>query len=110
MRALLPPDNWALGAFRLSALDTSANPTNAPSSSLNNRLPELASWNKDALQRELSFLSDLDVDYDFSAIGFDTAEVDFIIDGPNERADPADAAPTAGDAPAPAVSRPGDLW
>ena len=73
-----------------------------------NRLAELASWNKEALRRELSFLSDFDVDFDFSAIGFDTAEVDFIVDGADQPADPADAVPMVGDAPA--VSRLGDLW
>ena len=35
-----------------------------------NRLAELATWNQGSLRRELSFLSDLDVDFDFAAIGF----------------------------------------
>ena len=40
-----------------------------------NRLAELASWNPKALRRELSFLSDLDIDFDFGAIGFETPEI-----------------------------------
>jgi DNA modification methylase len=71
-----------------------------------NRLAELASWNEKALRRELSFLSELDIDYDFAALGFNTAEVDFILD-----ADDCDCATLP--APAvdtPPVSRGGDLW
>jgi hypothetical protein len=44
-----------------------------------NRLAELASWNAKSLKRELQFLSELDIDYDFLALGFDTAEIDFIL-------------------------------
>ena len=73
-----------------------------------NRLAELASWNEQSLKRELQFLCDLNVDYDFSAIGFDTAEVDFILGDDGEADDRANALPqTLND---PAVSRPGDLW
>ena len=44
-----------------------------------NRLAELGSWNQESLRRELSFLSDLDIDFDFGAIGFETPELDFIL-------------------------------
>jgi hypothetical protein len=73
-----------------------------------NRLAELASWNERLLRRELRFLSELDIDYDFSVIGFETAEVDFILDGDEESDDRADTLPTGLDVPA--VSKPGDLW
>jgi len=73
-----------------------------------NRLAELATWNRKHLRDELRFLSDLDVDYDFSTIGFDTAEVDFILDGDDEADDPANTLPPVLDTPA--VSRVGDLW
>jgi hypothetical protein len=73
-----------------------------------NRLAELATWNQGAIRRELSFLSDLDVDFDFAAIGFDTAEVDFIIEGENEAGDRADTLPHAADLPP--VTTVGDLW
>src|SRR5438128_9688768 len=71
-----------------------------------NRLAELASWNEKSLKRELQFLSELDIDFDFSAIGYDTAEVDFILEGSDEADDPANALPPAFDVPA--VSRSGD--
>src|SRR5262245_11514019 len=71
-----------------------------------NRLAELASWNERSLRRELSFLSDLDIDYDFAALGFDTAEVDFILDA--DDSDCIALPPPATDAPA--ISRDGDLW
>lgn len=72
-----------------------------------NRLPELASWNKTSLRQELAFLNDLDIDFDFPAIGFDTAEVDFILGG-TEADDQADVLPEMVDVSA--VSLPGDLW
>jgi DNA modification methylase len=71
-----------------------------------NRLAELASWNAAALKRELSFLNE-DVDYDFTAIGFDTAEIDFLThDGePDDRADVSFPLPEL-----PTVSTIGDVW
>jgi DNA modification methylase len=73
-----------------------------------NRLAELASWNRKALQRELCFLSELDVDFDFAAIGFDTPEVDIILEGDDDADDRADALPYATDLlPITVV---GDLW
>ena len=73
-----------------------------------NRLAELASWNAKSLKRELQFLSELDIDYDFLALGFDTAEIDFILGDSDEADDRTDAVPQTPDIPA--VSRPGDLW
>jgi DNA modification methylase len=73
-----------------------------------NRLAELASWNAKSLKRELQFLSELDIDYDFHALGFDTAEIDFILADGDEADDLANALPQTLDVPA--VSRPGDLW
>jgi DNA modification methylase len=73
-----------------------------------NKLAELASWDETLLRQELAFLNDLDIDFDFSAIGFDTAEVDFILGGGTEADDRADALPAIVDVDA--VSQPGDLW
>jgi len=73
-----------------------------------NRLPELASWDEASLRREFAFLSDHDVDFDFTDIGFDTAEVDFILSGGTEADDRADALPAIVDVDA--VSQLGDLW
>jgi DNA modification methylase len=71
-----------------------------------NRLAELASWNEANLRRELRFLSELDIDYDFAALGFDTADVDFLLgtDDCDYVALPAPATEVA------AVSQPSDLW
>ena len=73
-----------------------------------NRLPELASWDEQSLRQEFEFLSEVDIDFDFSSIGYETAEVDFILDGGKETDDGADALPSLIDMPA--VSRLGDLW
>ena len=73
-----------------------------------NRLAELASWNARSLKRELQFLSDLDIDFDFSAIGFDTPDVDFILEDGDEAGDNADALAQALEVLA--VSELGDLW
>jgi DNA modification methylase len=74
-----------------------------------NRLAQLASWNEEALRNELKFLADLDIDFDFSAIGFETAEIDLILEpaAPTDNKD--DVLPTIS-IDAPIVSEPGDLW
>jgi DNA modification methylase len=73
-----------------------------------NRLAELASWNEKSLRRELCFLSDLDLDYDFSAIGFETGEVDLILNGGDSPDDPADVIPFGANVTA--NSKVGQLW
>jgi hypothetical protein len=73
-----------------------------------NRLAEHASWDQKQLVRELHFLSELDIDYDFSAIGFDTPEIDFILEGIDELSDGADALPKALNCSP--VSKVGDVW
>jgi DNA modification methylase len=73
-----------------------------------NRLAELATWNPKSLRRELHFLAELNIDFDFAAIGFETAEVDFIIEIGDDADDRADSLPRVTDLPA--VTRPGDLW
>ena len=81
-----------------------------------NRLTELARWDKRSLQRELRFLSELDIEFDFSAIGFDTAEVEFILEYDFER-DPKSNNGARGRAKTkrrradtPCVSQFGDMW
>jgi|HubBroStandDraft_2_1064218.scaffolds.fasta_scaffold63173_2 hypothetical protein len=74
-----------------------------------NRLAQLATWDEVALKRELEFLSDFEFDFDFSAIGFDTAEVSFILErneAPGATRSQRRRKPTG----ASAVSRPGDIW
>ena len=74
-----------------------------------NRLTELASWDSKLLASELQFLSDLE--FDIELTGFETAEIDVIIERDQDpsKSDPADQAP----APCPnmpAATRLGDLW
>src|SRR5262245_42394261 len=73
-----------------------------------NRLAELASWNAKSLKRELQFLSELDIDYDFLALGFDTAEIDFILADDGEDDDGANEIPETIEVPT--GSRLGDIW
>jgi DNA modification methylase len=73
-----------------------------------NRLAELATWNRKSLKRELHFLAELDIDFDFTAIGFDTPEVDFILASNDDADDGADLLPRAADLLP--VTKAGDLW
>jgi DNA modification methylase len=72
------------------------------------RLAEMAVWDLEVLRSELQFFTDLSVDFDFSALGFETAEVDVLLESDSDDAD--------GDLSmfvAPnhyAVSAAGDLW
>lgn len=75
-----------------------------------NRLAELAGWNNEALAIELQDLMALDLDFDIEVTGFETPEIDLLIDelSAEEASDPLDDVPllTAG----PSFVRPGDLW
>ena len=46
-----------------------------------NRLTENASWDERMLGEQLKFLSELDLDFDLEAIGFEVPEIDLLIDG-----------------------------
>jgi ParB-like chromosome segregation protein Spo0J len=71
-----------------------------------NRLAEDASWDPDALRLELAELLELDIEIEVT--GFETGEIDVLLDaGDLDGPDPADATPAPA---AVAVSRPGDLW
>ncbi len=74
-----------------------------------NRLAELALWDEALLKKELQFLTECDIDFDFSAIGFETPELDIILN--------LSAATDAADDGLPqispdqrSVSKPGSLW
>ena len=74
-----------------------------------NKLSERSSWDDKALAVHLKELSELALEFDIEAIGFEPPEIDFLIqslDAP-EQADRADEYAITSD---PAVSRPGDLW
>src|SRR5262249_34847784 len=75
-----------------------------------NRLAEKAGWDREILAIELQALVELDFEVELT--GFETAEVDIILEEANEaaggasgREDQIPAYPAA-----PPVSRPGDLW
>jgi ParB-like chromosome segregation protein Spo0J len=57
-----------------------------------NRLAENAGWDRELLALELQYLSDLDLNFDATITGFDTPEIDVLIqgidlDGTSDRAD-----------------------
>lgn len=74
-----------------------------------NKLAENAGWDRNLLAIELQELS-VQLDFDVTVTGFETAEVDILIGEIGEQtADDSDDLPEA-DRSAPATSRPGDLW
>ena len=74
-----------------------------------NKLAERSSWDDASLALQLKELSELALDFDFEAIGFELPEVDLRIQSldPTDNADRADEFRNA---VGPAVSLPGDLW
>ena len=73
-----------------------------------NRLAELAGWDRDILAIEFQELFALSPAFDVTISGFETAEIDFMIGGPpTPKSDPNDKLP---EMIGPVVSRPGDLW
>ena len=74
-----------------------------------NRLAELAGWDREILKIEFQALAELDLDFDLEITGFETAELDLLLDDSAEEAadEPADAVPEPD--PGPAVTRPGDI-
>ncbi len=75
-----------------------------------NRLAELAGWDQALLAVELQELSELDLDFDVEITGFETAEIDLLIDElDTHAADDADHFPPQSET-TPAVSRLGDVW
>jgi DNA modification methylase len=74
-----------------------------------NRLTENSSWDERMLGEQLKFLSELDLDFDLEAIGFEVPEIDLLIDGLSAvpEADPDDRVP---DLSGSAVTVSGDLW
>ena len=75
-----------------------------------NRLAEKAGWDRELLAIELQALNDLDFDVELT--GFETGEIDIILDDADEAkgeaSGPEDEVPDP--LPGPSVSQPGDLW
>jgi len=74
-----------------------------------NRLAELAGWDEDILAIELQHLMDFDLDFDISVTGFETPEIDLLIQGLEPEHDKYDDLPDI-DESGPIISMPGDIW
>jgi len=74
-----------------------------------NKIALNAGWDLDMLALDLKELSNLDLAFDLEITGFDTAEIDFLVDGltKQSKADPCDNLPPV---ERNAVTRYGDLW
>ena len=76
-----------------------------------NKLAENAGWDLEILALELQSLCDLELDFDLEVTGFETAEIDLVIESlEGGEDDPAADALPERDPDAAPVSRPGDLW
>ncbi len=73
-----------------------------------NRLAELAGWDRDILAIELQSLGRMDLDFDLEITGFETAELDLLLDDDGIDEDPDDVLPIATSDTA--VTQPGDVW
>lgn len=80
-----------------------------------NKIAQNSEWDDDLLASELKFLNEkaieLNLEWDIEICGFDSAEIDLLIDGPPKKTPKVDAddkVPAA--ATGPAVSRLGDIW
>jgi DNA modification methylase len=77
-----------------------------------NRLAELAGWDRELLAIEFAWLGTLDLDFDLSVTGYELPEIDLLIGEldakPDESASALDQVPHASEGPP--VTRPGDVW
>ncbi len=74
-----------------------------------NRLPELATWDMDALVVELQEIIALD-EIEMESLGWSTAEMDALLTGESAVGDGPDPADSTLEPPKQPVSRSGDLW
>ena len=75
-----------------------------------NRLAELAGWDDELIALELQYLSEPELDFQIEITGFETAEIDILIEKlAVDEPDEADAIPEF-DRKLPPVSKFGDLW
>jgi DNA modification methylase len=74
-----------------------------------NKLAEKAGWDRELLALELSYISELDIDFDLTLTGFETAEIDLLLEAQGQKMDATEEPFELGHAQ-PTVSRLGDLW
>ena len=72
-----------------------------------NRLAETAGWDEDLLRLEIGALLEMELDFQIETIGFETGEIDVLLQDNDEDA-PAETVPDPD--PGPPVSRIGDVW
>lgn len=77
-----------------------------------NKLAENAGWDRTLLGLEFQYIADLDLDFDLAVTGFETPEIDVLIQelalaDENDEPDPANAVPPLAEE---AATRPGDVW
>ena len=72
-----------------------------------NRLAEVAGWDRELLALELRYITALELDFDLELTGFAMAEIDLLL---APAADEQDTWDRLGEASGPPVSVPGDLW
>ena len=73
-----------------------------------NKLALNAGWDPEILAIELQHLSSIDLDFDVEITGFETAEIDILVDGPKRISeDPGDWIPPVERT---VISRSGDIW
>lgn len=74
-----------------------------------NRLAEVAVWDKSILAIELQHLLTIESDFDVTITGFEMAEIDLVLEeAKDDEPDPDDAADQV--EAGPAITTPGDLW
>jgi DNA modification methylase len=77
-----------------------------------NKLSEIGEWDNSILAEELQFLCDpvLDLSFDMQILGFETVEIDNILEAAKPRNNSASPDDTLPDIPQYAVSARGDIW
>lgn len=74
-----------------------------------NQLAALAGWDEELLALELQFLAEIDVEFDVTITGFETAEIDLRIESLDTDPGDGDDIPLV-DSQSPSITRRGDIW
>ncbi len=75
-----------------------------------NKLAENAGWDQDLLRIEFEYLAELEIDFDLTITGFETAEIDVLLEGADAQGwEAIDEIPEP-NRTGPAVTRVGDVW